>query len=979
MRLPRPALLPLACALFLAVVARAQTALSVASLAQLRAVAATPDAVITLAPGAYWLTGPTTRPSPAADHPIFLDLAGANTRYVFTGVTLRVDTRELRGYGRAYGHGDTVRVLQISGVGATVDGLTLRMEHVAMNGADSYGVARQYTADWSATLVELIGSGVTLRDCVFTTGGSYPYGYGDAFGKGGRPADADGVTNAAWIDHRKQSGIRVGKGASGVTLDKVTLHMRSYGHGIFFQDGASDITLRDCAVLGDALADSDTVRAHPVYQQWGAATYGEKIPAGIRLSRHEDGVRVYINDGFASNGWPQYVNNLTIENTRVERMRDAFATGDMTGALRVTAAEAYGCETGFTPSQFASENTFAACKGDAVNGPLVFFRRSAANVSMQVDLAGSAAPVGDWPVALVSGANNSVTLTRTAPAGLYPATAYINLAQAWREWRHRPAADIDASSSGNVTAPATGCTIVNQTGLPLVFGPAATGNTALSPGGVINKGSGNTYVGETLVPAATTRADTWGDYLFHSGQHTANAPDSLGGAAADPGTRVAPGAILTIGSGLAFQGEPLSLGGTLSTAGALANTTRFASSGTAAITLTGDAVMHVATAANQFLVGPISGAGALLKTGPGNLVMEGNTNTFAGALTVSAGSVTARANKARHDLVIAAGASFRGNASLSVNQPADARAVIDGTLVVNSRGAADTNAHVVNLGRLAGSGLVTSTTDGAVLGTVVVSGESDFAGVIEGALGLTKTGDTTTLALSGAHTYSGPTTVSAGVLSISGSLPASTALSLAPGATLARDPSLDPLAVGSFTSANDAFLRPSLAPAAFDPRRAYAWPVLTSAAPITTPPALDASALPATDGAYALAATAATITLTHTPAPYAAWQLERGIPHASPPTSDHDANGTADLLDYALPAPPIINPALPLSITFHRARADLVYTVETSSDLASWSTVATDPGEVGSLVTVTAPAPASDTPRNFLRLKVEPRSATAIP
>lgn len=183
--------------LLLPLLAGARTALTVTSLAQLRAVAATPDATITLAPGTYWLTGPGTRPSPAADHPIFLDLSGAGTSYVFTGVTLKVDTRELRGYGRAYGHGDTVRVLQISGADATVSGLTLSVENLAMNGVDAWGRAREYTADWSTTLVEIIGSGATIKNSTFTTGGSYPYGYGDAFGKGGRPADADGDTNAA--------------------------------------------------------------------------------------------------------------------------------------------------------------------------------------------------------------------------------------------------------------------------------------------------------------------------------------------------------------------------------------------------------------------------------------------------------------------------------------------------------------------------------------------------------------------------------------------------------------------------------------------------------------------------------------------------------------------------------------------------------------------------------------------------------------
>lgn len=949
-------------------IATAQTAITVTSLAQLQAAATTPNATITLAPGTYWLTGPTTRPSPSTDYPIFLDLAGANTTYVFTGVTLKVDTRQLAGYGRVYGHGDTVRVLQVSGANTVVNGLTLSMEHVAMNGTDTWGNPRQYTADWSTTLVELIGSGVTVKNCTFTTGGSFPYGYGDAFGKGGRPADANGVTNAAWIDHRKQSGIRIGKGASGVALDTVTLNMRSFGHGIFMQDGASDILIKNCSVLGDTTASSDTVIAHPVYQQWGFATYGTPMPAGIKLSKHEDAIRVYVNTDSATNGWPQYINNLTVQNCRIERMRDALATGDMTGFLRVTGTEAYGCEQAFTPSSLATENTFTACKGDAVNGPLVFFRRSATNVTMSVELAGTSAPVGRWPVALISGSGHTLTLTRTAAAGLYPADAYINCSQGWREWRHAPPADIDALGTGNVSATTTGCTITNQTGLPLVFGPNATGNTATSTGGVLNKGSANTYTGTTLVPALATVTDTWGSYTVFSGAQAANDLNALGGFNADAGTIVSPGATLTIGTGLQFQGEALALGGTLASPGAAANTTRFNSSATAAIALTSDAVMSVTDAANQFLVGPISGTGNLTKTGPGELVMESNANTFAGNLTVSAGKITARANKAVHGLFVSAGAFFRGQASLSVNQAATDQTVLDGTLVVNNRGAADTNAHTVNLGRLTGSGLITSTT-ASTLGTVVVAGESRFDGVIEKTLGLTKTGAATTLVLTGTHTYTGPTLVSAGVLAVSGQLPSATALTLSSGATLTRDLSLGALQVGTLASTAGALVRPTGVPAGFDSRRAYSWPLLSATTITGTAPTLDASALPATTGTYALVATATALTLTHTPAPYAAWQLIQAIPAGTAKTADSNGDGLPDLINYAIATgPTFATAANRLTITFDRLRSELTYIVEGSSDLVTWTVIATNPGVAGSTITVSDVA--TYTPRRFLRLRV---------
>lgn len=967
-----PRLLPVLLLLVLLPFTRA-TELTVHSLAELRAHATTPGLTLTLAPGTYWLTGPSQRPSPAPHHPIFLDLAGDGSTYVFTGVTLRVDTRELRGYGRAFGHDDTVRVLQISGQNATVLGLDLRMEHVAMNGTDAWGYPREFTADWSTTLVEIIGSGVSVRDCSFTTGGSFPYGFGDAFGKGGRPADSEGVTNAAWISHNKHSGIRLGRGASGITLENIALHMRSFGHGIFLQDGVSNITIRDSAVLGDDLASSDDVIAHPVYQQWGFATYREKIPAGIRLSRHEDGIRNYTNNNHATNGWPQYVHNLTIENTRVERMRDAFATGDMSGFLRVTDSKSWGCEMGFTPSQFATENTFLRNRGDAVNGPLVFFRRSATNVTMEAELAGADAPVGLWPVALISGSGHQITLTRTAPVGVYPESAYIVLARHWREWRHRPSADLDAAATGNVAAPASGIHLVNQTGLPIVFGTKATDNTATSDGPVINLGTNNTYVGETLIPGPTTLTDTWGQHTVFPGLRLASNLLALGGVQADAGTRVLPGATLQIASGLTFVGEPLALGGTLTSPGATNTSTRFNVNDPAAapITLTGDATIGVTTATHQFLVGPISGAGHLTKTGPGHLVMENAANTFIGPFTIAAGTVTARANKVRHDLHLASGASLRGNASLFLHQSADHLATLDGTLVVNSR--ADASAHTVRLGRLHGSGLITSTGPG--LGTVEIAGESFFQGVIEGPNGLLKTGPATTLHLTAVHTYSGPTHVEAGTLAVSGQLPATTTLSLAADTVLARDLTLGPLTVAAFFADPAAVLRPSLHAPDFDPRQTHSWPLLHTASLPSPLPSLDASDLPPTTGAYSLQPhpthpnDTAVLIVVHTPSPFAAWQYEQGIPAHTSPTATSFGDTISDLQHYALGHPTSHFSPQALTFTVPLLRPDIRYVVERSTDLQDWTPFNTFPADAPSPFVYALPPPPANG-RLFYRLRL---------
>ena len=115
---------------------------------------------------------------------------------------------------------------------------------------------------------------------------------------------------------------------------------------------------------------------------------------------------------------------------------------------------------------------------------------------------------------------------------------------------------------------------------------------------------------------------------------------------------------------------------------------------------------------------------------------------------------------------------------------------------------------------------------------------------------------------------------------------------------------------------------------------------------------------------------------------YAAWAQETlGDPAASP-TADPDADGAENLLEYALATQPNSSASRPslesqisnlrFEISFLRARPELTYNVEASSELFSWQTIATNPGEISltTPVTVTDPVFLSDQPRRFLRLRV---------
>ena len=120
--------------------------------------------------------------------------------------------------------------------------------------------------------------------------------------------------------------------------------------------------------------------------------------------------------------------------------------------------------------------------------------------------------------------------------------------------------------------------------------------------------------------------------------------------------------------------------------------------------------------------------------------------------------------------------------------------------------------------------------------------------------------------------------------------------------------------------------------------------------------------------------------------PFDAWkhaqftQEQQADPTQSGDLADPDADGVPNLLEYALSRHALgfdFEPATTaartesgtLELTFLRARAELSYLVEVSEDLATWSTLATNPGIVRETAVVPDPASA-DAPRRFMRLRV---------
>ncbi|NBT37773.1 MAG: hypothetical protein EBT21_06630, partial [Actinobacteria bacterium] len=207
--------------------------------------------------------------------------------------------------------------------------------------------------------------------------------------------------------------------------------------------------------------------------------------------------------------------------------------------------------------------------------------------------------------------------------------------------------------------------------------------------------------------------------------------------------------------------EPLTLAGdgVSSTDGALnLPTSSVTASGT--ISLSANTTIKVESGITSVtLSGVISGSGTLTKTGAGALTLSG-TNTYTGTTAVNDGDLNLSNNAGLGASGATQGTTVASGASLKVGS-----LVTDSAepLTISGTGYSSYGALFFNGG-------------GKFSGTVALSGDTtirvasgttgEISGVISGSSVLTKS-DLGTLTLSGANTYTGATTVSAGSIAVS--------------------------------------------------------------------------------------------------------------------------------------------------------------------------------------------------------------------
>ncbi|MFO7776526.1 MAG: hypothetical protein R6W89_12085 [Candidatus Hydrogenedentota bacterium] len=276
----------------------------------------------------------------------FLEFSGSGNVFDLTDVTIEVDT-ELRNELDPPIHNPE---FVVSGSDNTLKGLTIT------NIGD--GTSR------GGNVLSVHGDDNTLRGVTLRVRGSFPYGYGDLLGKGG----------GSLVGLRKHSGLQIT--GNNTRVIGCEIYMRSFGHGFYIQDGATNTYFEDCYVEGEMRSTDDMLAetsgpAHEVdFASVARNREGEnKILPGYKKCLAEDGFRTYSG-----------VEDVTFINCAAKHMRAGFELRH-SGPIRIEDSKTIGHERGFW---VGTDAVIEASRGDAKYGPLLFLEGEGSSVELEL-------------------------------------------------------------------------------------------------------------------------------------------------------------------------------------------------------------------------------------------------------------------------------------------------------------------------------------------------------------------------------------------------------------------------------------------------------------------------------------------------------------------------------------------------------------------------------------------------------------------
>jgi hypothetical protein len=347
---------------------------------------------VVMTPGTYRISGDDAKAGTFGT-PNFQDwvrtllpFEGSNSTYDFTDVTLEVETSVFQ----SYGHLD-VYELQTFG------------NHIVIKNLTIVDVGSVYDAPTRGALgIVMDGSHNRIEGVHLSTKGSYPYGYGESFGKGGKNV----------VGHQKHCGILV-RGLSNHVKDCTIIH-RCFGHALFMQ-AADQPMIEGCTIEGE-MVFTDNILAEKgtgtIADKVDFMTYfGYPIPPGYAMCTGEEGIRAYNGGSTLIDGkvYKRAASNPTILNCMIKNMRGGVTLTHATGKKYVEGTTAIGCSRGFA----IGTGELVDCYADTQYGPALgvdYENNSGMNAEVTLLPYDGPSYNGGNQAAYITGNNHQITL-----------------------------------------------------------------------------------------------------------------------------------------------------------------------------------------------------------------------------------------------------------------------------------------------------------------------------------------------------------------------------------------------------------------------------------------------------------------------------------------------------------------------------------------------------------------------------------------
>ncbi|WP_165730764.1 carbohydrate-binding protein [Polaribacter sp. 20A6] len=462
------------------IIVNSQTQVTVNSLLELRNYLDVDNYEVTLSPGTYTIDASIITSENYANSRLYeltggtnvlLAFEGNNNIYNFTGVTINFDTDI---HTKAFS-GEVFQI-QTYGNNNILNDLTMVDDGSKFDMPNHGGV----------NLV-LDGEDNTINNFNMLVKASYPYGFGDTFGKG----------SGALIKHNKHSGVLIRGTRNTVKNSKIV--SRAYGHIMFFQ-GAIDGLIENCIIegemrstdnmfTGDDLTDEEFnsvgyKRAHKVATELDfLSVWGYQLPKGYYKSLNEAGIRAYGSGVTIINGEVIDRNTVTpvVKGCTISGSRAAVTLSQASGKESIIDCIALSNERGFA----LADGELTNCSADAKYGAAL---SCDSNNGITGDL--TILPYegeemnGSKTLVFLSGKDHNLTIRNAASNTNPDQDLKIKLSGDFTDIGNLDVVDVFEASD---------ITLNNYTNYPLILSSKAANNNGVSGGVVTDYGTNNIF------------------------------------------------------------------------------------------------------------------------------------------------------------------------------------------------------------------------------------------------------------------------------------------------------------------------------------------------------------------------------------------------------------------------------------------------------------------------------------------------------